>query len=180
MFSIDGAQLYCHKASDCWLLIQVVFNRSPETRYKKEFVLPGVVIPGPNKPKNIDSFLFPGFHHVAAIQREGLPVWDASINTRYMANIFLAVATSDGPGLAYLNGLVGHHGKNGCRLYCGMPGRHKQGGAIYYPAMAKPEGPPVHGSSHDDVNPGDFSSSQEIYMANLAKVILSPNEAQYR
>ncbi|KAF9222268.1 hypothetical protein BS17DRAFT_796538 [Gyrodon lividus] len=67
MFSIDGAQLYRNKASDCWMSIWVILDRSPDTWYKKQYVLPGVIIPGPNKPKNIDSFLFPSFHHIAAI-----------------------------------------------------------------------------------------------------------------
>jgi len=26
--------------------------------------------------------------------------------------------TADGPAMAYINGLVGHQGRNGCRLYC--------------------------------------------------------------
>ncbi|KAH7916883.1 hypothetical protein BV22DRAFT_1027281, partial [Leucogyrophana mollusca] len=78
MFSIDGAQLYRNKESDCWMSIWIIFERSPDSRYKKKYVLPGVIIPGPNKPKNLDSFLFPGFHHLAAIQKEGLPIWDAS------------------------------------------------------------------------------------------------------
>ena len=54
MFSIDGAQLYAHKVSDCWIYIWVIFDHAPERRYKKKCVLPGTVIPG--KPKNIDSF----------------------------------------------------------------------------------------------------------------------------
>ncbi|KIJ61041.1 hypothetical protein HYDPIDRAFT_97543, partial [Hydnomerulius pinastri MD-312] len=49
----------------------IIFNCSPNTQYKKQYVLPGVVIPRPNKPKNIDLFLFPGFHHIATIQHKG-------------------------------------------------------------------------------------------------------------
>ncbi|OAX33093.1 hypothetical protein K503DRAFT_660975, partial [Rhizopogon vinicolor AM-OR11-026] len=63
MFSIDGAQLYCNKQSDCWMSIWVVFNHSPHSRYKKKYVLPGIAILGPRKPKNLDSLLYPGFHH---------------------------------------------------------------------------------------------------------------------
>jgi len=40
MFSIDGAQLYAHKASDCWIYIWVIMDFSPEERYKKDFVIP--------------------------------------------------------------------------------------------------------------------------------------------
>ena len=60
LFSLDGAQLYEHKQSDCWIYIWVILNLSPDKRYKKKHVLPGAFIPGPNEPKNIDSFLFPG------------------------------------------------------------------------------------------------------------------------
>jgi hypothetical protein len=63
MMSIDGAQLYQCKESDCWIAIWVIFDRSPESRYKKKHVLPGVVIPGPRKPQNLDSFLFPGMRN---------------------------------------------------------------------------------------------------------------------
>ncbi|EKM53876.1 uncharacterized protein PHACADRAFT_196318 [Phanerochaete carnosa HHB-10118-sp] len=61
MLSLDGAQLYCNKQSDCWMYIWVLLDRSPDSRYKKHHVLIRGVILGPNKPKNIDSFLFPGF-----------------------------------------------------------------------------------------------------------------------
>jgi hypothetical protein len=60
LFSLNGAQLYEHKQSDCWIYIWVILNLSPDQRYKKKHVLPGAFIPGPNKPKNLDSFLFPG------------------------------------------------------------------------------------------------------------------------
>ena len=115
--SIDGAQLYAHKASDCWIYIWIIMDFAPDERYKKKHVLPGGFIPGPNKPKNLDSFLFPGLHHLHALQREGLRIWDSSEDRLLISNLFLALNTADGPGMAYLNGLVGHHGKYGCRLF---------------------------------------------------------------
>ena len=63
IISIDGAQLYESKSSDCWIYIWIVIEHSPDQRYKKKNVLPGAIIPGPNKPKFIESFLFPGFHY---------------------------------------------------------------------------------------------------------------------
>ncbi|KIK77355.1 hypothetical protein PAXRUDRAFT_95000, partial [Paxillus rubicundulus Ve08.2h10] len=76
MLSLDGAQIYQNKQSDCWMYIWVIYELSPDLRYKKKYVLPGAVIPGPNKPKNMESFLFPGLHHLSTVQREGLKVWD--------------------------------------------------------------------------------------------------------
>ncbi|KJA14442.1 hypothetical protein HYPSUDRAFT_208676 [Hypholoma sublateritium FD-334 SS-4] len=112
MFSIDGAQLYAHKASDCWIYIWVILDLNPEERYKKDFVIPGGFIPGPKKPKNLDSFLFPGLYHLSALQKERLSIWDAANNRLFKSLLFLGLNTADGPAMAYLTGLVGHHGNN--------------------------------------------------------------------
>ena len=51
--------MYESKESDCWIYIWIVLDMSPDHHYKKKHVLPGAIIPGPKKPKIIDSFLFP-------------------------------------------------------------------------------------------------------------------------
>jgi hypothetical protein len=76
MLSIDGAQLYQSKQSDCWIYIWVLLDLAPDLRYKKKYVLPGGFIPGPNKPKNLDSFVYTGLHHLSALQKDGLHIWD--------------------------------------------------------------------------------------------------------
>jgi hypothetical protein len=181
MFSIDGAQLYESKASDCWIYIWVILNYSPDLRYKKRYVLPGAFIPGPNKPKHIESFLFPGLYHLAALQTEGLQIWDAERDVQVTSYPFLLMATADGPAMAQLSGLVGHHGKSGCRLYCGTPGRHKPHGTHYYPALFKPLDFEVEGSNHAHIQLCDIKGCNlEIYSNNLRQVISSVGESNYR
>lgn len=183
MLSVDGAQLYAHKASDCWIYIWVILDLSPDERYKKKHVLPGGFIPGPNKPKNLDSFLFPGLHHLCALQKEGLNIWDASTNRLFISRLFLALNTADGPGMALLNGLVGHHGKYGCRLYCSVPGRHKPNTPHYYPALLKPDDYVMHGCDHGDLSHFTSTSTSESsnwYLHNLQQLLKSPNETQYK
>lgn len=114
MLSIDGAQLYEMKASDCWIYIWAVYDLSPGAPYKKRYVLPGGFIPGPKKPKWIDSFIFVELHHLSALQKEGLKLWDAAQNTVVTSFPFLALGNADGPSLVHLSGLVGHHGRMGC------------------------------------------------------------------
>ncbi|KAF8871371.1 hypothetical protein BD779DRAFT_1613954 [Infundibulicybe gibba] len=84
-FSLDSAQLYQNKKSDTWIAIWIVLDYDPTTRYKKKHILPAMVVPGPKKPKHLDSFLFRSFHHLSAIQREnnnrGMLVWDALKNS---------------------------------------------------------------------------------------------------
>ncbi|KAI0082985.1 hypothetical protein BDY19DRAFT_987990 [Irpex rosettiformis] len=72
LYTIDGAQLYRSKLSDCWIYVWVLLDLAPEVRYRKDKVLVGGVIPGPEAPKNLDSFTYPGFHHLAALMHGGL------------------------------------------------------------------------------------------------------------
>ncbi|KAF8583094.1 hypothetical protein K439DRAFT_1267259, partial [Ramaria rubella] len=74
MTAMDGAQLYKDKESDCWLSILMQLNLGEELRYKKKHVLPNCCIPGPGKPKHMDSFMFPTFHHISTMQKEGLKI----------------------------------------------------------------------------------------------------------
>ncbi|KAG6912855.1 hypothetical protein DXG01_011528, partial [Tephrocybe rancida] len=114
--SFDGAQLFEKKPSDCWIGIWIILELAPEGRYKMLSVLPAFTIPGPSKPQNMDSFMFPTFLHLAALQKDGLPIWDACDEAVITCFPFFALGTADGPGLTHLNGLVGHMGMNGCRL----------------------------------------------------------------
>ncbi|CDO72543.1 hypothetical protein BN946_scf184983.g26 [Trametes cinnabarina] len=187
MFSLDGAQLYESKSSDCWFLVWVLFDLPPTARYKKRYVLPGAVIGGPKKPKNVDSFIFPSLYHLAALQCEGLAIWDAAENRLFRSYLFLLLVTADGPAMAYLNGLVGHQGAHGCRLYCEFLGRNKPGMAMYYPAALRPTGAPP--SEHPDQSlrapplatlpAGSAPSPRSRYDMNLKVVTASRTNAEY-
>ena len=182
MLSINSAQLYQKKASDTWIYIWVVLDHAPDVRYKKKHVLPGGFIPGPRPPKNLDSFLFPGLHHLSAIQNEGVKIWDAHSDQVFTSNIFFLLACADVLGMAPLSGLVGHHGKQGCRLYCPLPGRHKPGASHYYPARLKPYGYTMAGCDHSDFLSSDILDSESChprYARNLTFVETSPNKTQY-
>lgn len=180
MFSIDGAQLYQMKASDCWISIWVIYDISPDRRYKKQYVMPGLFIPGPKKPKWMDSFTFTGFHHLSAVQKEGLKVWDARCKAFVTSFPFLALGTADGPGLVHLSGLVGHHGRFGCRLFCGLSGRHKAGIAHYYPALLKPLNYTVQGCDHADIDINNLPvPSARLYKEQLEFVMASDTLTQY-
>ncbi|KAI0372483.1 hypothetical protein BV20DRAFT_939965 [Pilatotrama ljubarskyi] len=184
MLSLDGAQLYESKQSDCWFYIWVLYDLSPDRRYKKRYVLPGGVIPGPKKPKNVDSFLFPGLHHVSAL-RDGLSVWHAARRCIFCSRIYVLLATADGPGMSYLSGLVGHQGCHGCRLYCGMLSRYKASASTYYPAMLRPLNYEVQGSSHPDYsvrsNPeaGNSAAAKARYDDGLRMVEGARTQAAY-
>ncbi|PCH37486.1 hypothetical protein WOLCODRAFT_31277, partial [Wolfiporia cocos MD-104 SS10] len=168
MFSMDGAQLYVCKQSDCWVYMWVLLDYAPEVRYKKTHVIPGGIIPGPNKPKNVDSFIFPGLCILSSYMIEGLKIWDPCHGI-IDSKLFLLLATADSVGMTYLNGLVGHLGVQGCQIYCPLKGCHKPGSGYYHPACLKPDNYDVANCNHEDVKPQilDSVEASKRYYDNL-------------
>ncbi|KIL59406.1 hypothetical protein M378DRAFT_58256, partial [Amanita muscaria Koide BX008] len=83
---------------------------------------------------------------------------------------FWLFGTADTPALPLLNGLVGHGGRLGCRIFCGFPGRLK--GKRYYPAALKPDEYDIRESSHDDIDVSKLSSpSVAMYNKALLRVL---------
>ncbi|EIW85749.1 hypothetical protein CONPUDRAFT_30432, partial [Coniophora puteana RWD-64-598 SS2] len=182
MLSIDGAQLYAQKQSDCWIFIWVIYDHSPKSRYKKCYVLPGGVIPGPNKPKNLDSFLFPALYHLAALQNDGLVIYDGERQCIRDDHPFLFIVTADGPGMALMTGLVGHHGRISCRLYCGMPGRYQRGNPHYYPVIQIPDPPyNVESCMHPSMTAETLPKAGDgDYYQNLARLMACTMQTEYK
>ncbi|KAM5538945.1 hypothetical protein V8D89_007366 [Ganoderma adspersum] len=118
--------LYEHKASNCWIYIWILID--------KRFILPGAIIPGPNKPKNVDSFLFPGLHH-------GLVIWDASCNTTFISCPFILLAEADAIGAPDLTGYPA--------------------ASHYYSVCLKPDGYNEDGCNADDYEPSDLDRIYE-------------------
>ncbi|EAU90253.2 hypothetical protein CC1G_11577 [Coprinopsis cinerea okayama7 len=183
-FSLDGAQLFQNKKSDTWIGIWVIYEYDPMVRYKRKHVLPAVIIPGPKKPKNLDSFLFRSFYHLSALQREnngaGIRVYNRAKDQVVNSRIIFITGTADAKALVELDGRVGHHGAHGCRVGCEMKGRHK-GSGHYYAAHLRPNNYNVEGCMHGDY---DFTQvptrcSVEKYEDDLKRVVESEDQAAY-
>jgi len=182
--SLDGAQLYQNKKSDTWISIWILDNFSPNQRYQKKQVLPGTIIPGPNKPKITDSYLYRGLHHLSALQHKnnsaGLRMWDAATSRIIESQIILALSTADAVGITELDGRVGHHGARGCRLGCQMKGRHKPHTGHYYAVHLRPNGYIVHDCNHQDIDIRNLATPSSIdYQQDLLKVVSSPDQNHY-
>src|SRR6266702_4656476 len=184
-FSIDGAQLRPDQPSEAWIFIWIIHNLPPGMRYKKAFVIPAAIVPGPSKPREIDSFIFPSLYHVAALQREGLRIYDAFLGAFVPAvTPCVFFATVDSLGNASMSGMVGHSGKYGCRLYCDMPSRRRRGDTHYYPVMKQPLAYDVPGCCHADITAANLHRFRcelpQKYKANLGCLLLARTQADYK
>jgi hypothetical protein len=181
VLSGDGVQLLKMKKSDCWIYVWIILDISPESRFKKRYILPGGFVPGPEHMKNTSSFLFPGLQHFNAISKDGLRVWKATSKSVVDTNPFLGFETADGVALAEMNGTTAHRGFMGCRLLCDHPGRRAEDSSQYYPACLRANGPTVANSDHDDIDPASLPEpSPEDYEARLTKLLTAKNPSQYK
>ena len=183
-FSIDSAQLCADRPSEAWFFIWVIHNLPPSMRYTKVFVIPAAIVPGPKKPWDIDSFMFPALYHIAALQREGLTIYDTSLGTLVRSRPLVIFGTADSPGSAFMSGMVGHSGRVGCRLYCDMPSRHRAGDSQYYPAMNRPDNYDVEGCGHPDISDEDLESLREglpeKYRENMTFLLAASTQTDFK
>ena len=84
--------------------------------------------------------------------------------------------TADGPGMVYMNGLVGHKGKCGCRLFCGAVGTNLPGMPQHYLVIQKPGNAQVSMQQLVQVNLID----PQQYKTALTQVIASKNITSYK
>lgn len=192
-FSVDGARLYQDKKSDTWIGIWIIYDYDPTVWYKHRHILPALVVPGPNHPKVLLSFLFRSFYHVSALMRhnggQGIPVWDALRGAIVSSKLFWLFGLADALGLVAMDGRVGHQGARGCRLGCMMQGRHKPGQGVYYAVHLRPN-EDVPDSTHPNFDfaslgrPAEDNDNNndpiiERYNTDITAVIESASQAEY-
>jgi hypothetical protein len=182
--SLDGCQLYRNKMSDTWIWIWIIMDLDPKERYKKKSILVGGIIPGPNKPKFIESFIYAGLKYLVLCQKYGLKIWNAKTQETFLCFLFLALIMADCRAMADFSGSVGHFGRFGCRFFCPMKGRLQ--GKHYYPACQLPSNYQAQGSLHPDVdirqilNQFTSAASKAQYEANLLHVLHSRGPTDFK
>jgi hypothetical protein len=184
LYGCDGAQLYASRMSDCWFGALVILNLPPDRQYKQEEVCPVLIIPGPHKPKNMDSFNYPVFHQFRALMKQGCSIIDGdSVDaTQHTSFLHLLLAAADGPGLTTLDGGVGHSGAAGCRVHCPWKGRHKFGSGTYYPALQRPDPYDVPSCAHPDGIPAEiagFQPDEQLYLNDMARILNADTDAVF-
>jgi len=120
-----------------------------------------------------------GLHHLFALQKEGLKIWDAAHNETFHSNVYLLFTTGNGPGLVHWDGLIGCCRKNGCQLYCGIREQQKESHSHYYPTLLH-----LHttheNSSHADISFFQIPHAGSLeYSQNLFHLMLGPSQHQF-
>lgn len=113
--STDGAQLTMKKKSNTWIMIMIIMNLPSELRYKSNNIIVNFIIPGPNSPADVESFMYPLQQEMARIG-EGIWIWDALDSAWFVIRAWIVMILGDMLGSAKLSGLAGHSAVYGDRF----------------------------------------------------------------
>lgn len=132
--STDGFAPFRRRTKTAWPLVLFNYNLPPEIRFHVEHILPLGVVPGPNKPKDFDSFLWPAIEEFLRLEA-GVHTYDHQIHEFFALRAYLLLAFGDIPAISMLMRMKGHNGTCPCRM-CSIQGVAAPGGCgttLYVP-----------------------------------------------
>ncbi len=145
--STDGFAPFRRRKLTAWPLILYNYNLPPEIRFLADNILPLGVIPGPKKPVDFDSFLWPAVQELLKLAA-GVRAWDSLTLAHFILRAYLIIVAGDIPAISMVMRMKGHNGYAPCRM-CNIHGVRIPG---------KPRSPyyvPLDRSRHPEIPNGD-------------------------
>lgn len=118
--STDGFAPFRWRKKTCWPLILFNYNLPPEVRFHLNNVLSLGVIPGPKKPVDFDSFLWPCVQELLRLE-VGVHAYDSLSDEFVALRAFLILVFGDIPAISMVMRMKGHNGFSPCRM-CNIHG----------------------------------------------------------
>jgi hypothetical protein len=113
--STDGFGPFKHRTKTAWPIILFNYNLPPEERFLKKNIISVGVIPGPKKPGDLDSFLWPLVQELLQLEL-GVSAFDAITVTVFLLRAYLIVVFGDIPAVSMIMRMKGHNGRSPCRM----------------------------------------------------------------
>ncbi|EUC57887.1 transposase family Tnp2 protein, partial [Rhizoctonia solani AG-3 Rhs1AP] len=112
--STDGYSPFDDNKQSCWPIILFNYNLPPTIRFQLEHIMCVGVIPGPNQPADLNSYLEPLIDELEELAR-GVPAFDTAQKRVFALRAYLIAVFGDMPAIAKLMEMAGHNGKVPCR-----------------------------------------------------------------
>jgi hypothetical protein len=142
-FATDGFSPYRKKTITAWPIVLVNYNLPPKLRFRREHIICVGCIPGPNKPKNIDSFLWFLVMELLRLAH-GVKANDGACGGRqFILQAYLILCTGDMPAVAMLMCMLGHNSVHSCRMCSirGIRNPDRPRATTHYPALNRQRHP---------------------------------------
>jgi hypothetical protein len=105
IWAIIGWLTWANKFSQITPIILINLNLPPDQRYKNENILTSTIIPGPRKPKDINSFLRPLVDELEVLGQTGVTAFDGEAQETFKLKAHALIVTGDGPAAADAMGM---------------------------------------------------------------------------
>ncbi|KAF7350068.1 hypothetical protein MVEN_01308700 [Mycena venus] len=130
--SWDGFAPFKRRKKTAWPLILFNYDLPPELRFLLEYILALGVIPGPNKPKDSDSFLWPAIQELLRLAA-GVRAFDVLSGKLFALRAYLILVFGDIPAVSMFMRMKGNNGISPCRM-CKIVGLRIPGacGTVHY------------------------------------------------
>ncbi|RDB23221.1 hypothetical protein Hypma_009543 [Hypsizygus marmoreus] len=112
--STDGFAPFRKRKHTAWPLLVFDYNLPPEIRFHLQYIMCIGIIPGPKKPKDFDSFLWPFVEELLKLSL-GVTAFDVASATLFVLHAFLILVFGDMPAVAMVMRMKGHNGISPCR-----------------------------------------------------------------
>ena len=113
--STDGYRIFTCGQATAWPLIIFNYNLPPKIRFHSNNLLALGVIPGPNKPTNMDSFLIPLAEELFQLTT-GVEAYNTLSHSHFDLHAFLLLVFGDFPAVSMLMKMKGANGIPPCWL----------------------------------------------------------------
>jgi hypothetical protein len=113
--SSDGFGPFKRRTKTAWPIIIFNYNLPPEERFLKGNIIRIGVIPGPKKPCDFDSFLWPLVQELLQLAI-GVSAFDAITKVVFLLHAYLIVVFGDIPAVSMIMRMKGHNAISPCRM----------------------------------------------------------------
>ena len=121
-FSLDGVQMHKTGQNKIWPLICLNLNLPLTEHFREDSILPIGIIPGPQSPSDLDSFLYPFITEARQLSSTGVrECYDGSTQTYFRLRVHVVLCTGDTPAIAKLLRMKSATASSCCR-FCNIQG----------------------------------------------------------
>jgi hypothetical protein len=113
--STDGFAPFKRRKNTAWPLVIFNYNLPPEIRFHINNILALGVIPGPKKPVDLDSFLWPLLRELLRLAT-GVRAFDSLTSKLFSLRAYLILVFGDIPAMSMIMRMKGHNGLSPCRM----------------------------------------------------------------
>ena len=114
-FATDGFAPFKKRKHTAWILLIFNYNLPPDQRFQKDNILCVGIIPGPKKPSDTDSFIYPLVRELLELAN-GVSAYDALSNSLFALHAYVIAGFGDIPAVSMLMHMKGHNSLCPCRM----------------------------------------------------------------